>query len=716
MKYTLLWLCTLLVLTAFSQTPSPIVIETKNASLVFTVGKNNRLYQSYLGTRLANTEYAHVWGGAEAYLTAGMENLFEPAIRLVHADGNPSLELTYTSHTANRQGNVTITRIILKDPVYPVQVELQYTAYFNEDVITTCVTIQHHEKKPVRLTHYASAMLHVTADNYWLTQFHGEWAREAQMVDEKLTNGIKNIESKLGTRADYYQTPAFFLSLHSPSTETSGELIAGTLGWTGNFQFTFEVDQRNQLRVRPGINPYASDYLLKPGELFTTPDFIFTYSNQGKGQASRNLHSWARNYGVLDGNGPRFTLLNNWEATYFNFNEDKLVDLFDGAKQLGVDLFLLDDGWFGNAFPRDNDKAGLGDWQENKTKLPHGIGHLVSEANKKGIKFGFWLEPEMVNPKSELYQKHPDWILRLPNRAENLSRNQLVLDLINPDVQNFVFSIVDSLLIKNPGIAYIKWDCNRPMSNTYSPYLKENQSHLFIEYTRSFYKVLERIRAKYPHLPMMLCSGGGGRTDYGALKYFTECWPSDNTDALERVFIQWGYSYFFPANTIAAHITSMGKGQSLKFRTDVAMWAKLGYDIRVNEMTPAELQFSQEAVKNYRRLSEVIWYGDLYRLVSPYEENRAVIMYVNNQKNKAVLFNYNLTTRRKDLFTKVLLQGLDPAKNYRLRETNLFPGTQSANPDNEKVFTGKYLMTIGLNLTPGRVLPLTSTIFELTAE
>lgn len=716
MKYTLLWLCTLLVLTAFSQTPSPIVIETKNASLVFTVGKNNRLYQSYLGTRLANTEYAHVWGGPEAYLTAGMENLFEPAIRLVHADGNPSLELTYTSHTANRQGNVTITRIILKDPVYPVQVELQYTAYFNEDVITTCVTIQHHEKKPVRLTHYASAMLHVTADNYWLTQFHGEWAREAQMVDEKLTNGIKNIESKLGTRADYYQTPAFFLSLHSPSTETSGELIAGTLGWTGNFQFTFEVDQRNQLRVRPGINPYASDYLLKPGELFTTPDFIFTYSNQGKGQASRNLHSWARNYGVLDGNGPRFTLLNNWEATYFNFNEDKLVDLFDGAKQLGVDLFLLDDGWFGNAFPRDNDKAGLGDWQENKTKLPHGIGHLVSEANKKGIKFGIWLEPEMVNPKSELYQKHPDWILRLPNRAENLSRNQLVLDLINPDVQNFVFSIVDSLLIKNPGIAYIKWDCNRPMSNTYSPYLKENQSHLFIEYTRSFYKVLERIRAKYPHLPMMLCSGGGGRTDYGALKYFTECWPSDNTDALERVFIQWGYSYFFPANTIAAHITSMGKGQSLKFRTDVAMWAKLGYDIRVNEMTPAELQFSQEAVKNYRRLSEVIWYGDLYRLVSPYEENRAVIMYVNNQKNKAVLFNYNLTTRRKDLFTKVLLQGLDPAKNYRLRETNLFPGTQSANPDNEKVFTGKYLMTIGLNLTPGRVLPLTSTIFELTAE
>lgn len=714
MKYSLLLLLNLFFLAAQSQ--SPIIIQTKNTSLVFTIGSNHRVYQSYLGTRLANTDYEKLSGGREAYLTAGMDNLFEPAIRMVHADGNPSLELTYASQTTTQKDNVSITRIVLKDSVYPVEVVLQYTAYFNEDVITASATIQHHEKKPVRLTHYASTMLHFNADAYWLTQFHGEWAREVKMTEEKLTNGIKNIESKLGTRADFYQSPMFLLSLNERATETSGDLIAGTLAWTGNFQFTFEVDQRNQLRMRSGINPYASDYTLKPGELFTTPEFIFTYSNQGKGQASRNLHRWARNYAVLDGKGPRLTLLNNWEATYFNFNEEKLIDLFDGAKQLGVDLFLLDDGWFGNAFPRDNDKAGLGDWQENKNKLPNGIGHLVKEADKKGIKFGIWLEPEMVNPKSELYQKHPDWILRLPNRAENLARNQLMLDLTNPAVQNFVFGIVDSMLIKNPGIAYIKWDCNRPMTNAYSPYLKENQSHLYIEYTRSFYKVLDRIRAKYPHLPIMLCSGGGGRTDYGALKYFTEFWPSDNTDGLERVFIQWGYSNFFPANTIAAHVTSMGKGQSLKFRTDVAMSAKLGYDIRVNEFTPQELQFSQEAVKNYKRLSDVIWLGDLYRLISPYEENRAVLMYVNENKSKAVLFNYILNIRRQDLFTKVQLQGLDPKKNYRFKETNLFPGSKPNNPDNDKVFTGEYLMTVGLNLTPGRVTSLSSNIFEITEE
>lgn len=717
LKYLLLLIPNFFWLAVLSQSRAPINLQTKNTSLVLTVGSNNRLYQSYLGPRLASpADIEKLPGGREAYLTAGMENQFEPAIRLVHEDGNPSLELKYVSHTTQQDSTVAITRIVLKDSVYPVEVVLQYKVYFNEDVITCSATIQHHEKKPVRLTQYASTMLHFSADNYWLTQFHGDWAREVNMVEEKLTNGIKSIESKLGTRANFYQTPAFFLSLNNPATETSGELIAGTLAWTGNFQFTFEIDQRNQLRVRPGINPFASDYTLQPGEVFTTPEFIFTYSNQGKGQASRNLHRWARNYAVLDGKGPRLTLLNNWEATYFNFNEEKLIELFDGAKQLGVDLFLLDDGWFGNAFPRNDDKAGLGDWQENKSKLPNGIGRLVQEAEKKGIKFGIWLEPEMVNPKSELYQKHPDWILRLPNRPENLARNQLVLDLTNPKVQDFVFSIVDEMLTKNPGVAFIKWDCNRSMTNAYSAYLKEKQSHLFIEYTRCLYKVLDRIRAKYPHLPIMLCSGGGGRTDYGGLKYFTEFWPSDNTDGLERIFIQWGYSYFFPANTIAAHITSMGKGQSLKFRTDVAMSGKLGYDIRVNEFTPQELQFSQEAVKNYKRLSDIIWFGDLYRIISPYEENRSVVMYVNENKSKAILFNYILNVRRKDIFTRVQLQGLDPQKKYRIKEINLFPGTNATNPDNDKVFTGDYLMTIGFNLTPGRVTSLSSNVFEITAE
>ncbi|MFL9484002.1 alpha-galactosidase [Chitinophagaceae bacterium LWZ2-11] len=699
----------------YSQNNKPIIIEAKNTAIVYAIGANGRIYQNYLGKKLASPdEYLLLKTGKEAYPGAGMDNLFESAVRIVHTDGNPSLELKYVNSTTQDANDVTVTNINLKDPVYPVEVTLHIAAYHDEDIFKTWVDIKHHEKSAVTLTNYASSFLHFDADTYWLSQFHGDWAKETHMEENKLTSGIKIIDSKLGARSNMYQSPFFFLSLNKQSKENEGELIAGTLAWTGNFQFMFELDQRNGLNVSSGINPYASEYKLDADKTFTTPEFIFTYSNKGKGQASRNLHKWARNYAVLDGNKPRLTLLNNWETTSMNFNQQQLVELFDGAKQLGVDLFLLDDGWFGNKYHRDNDKAGLGDWQEDKRKLPDGISYLVKEADKKGIKFGIWLEPEMVNPKSELYEKHPDWILKLPNRDENYARNQLVLDLVNPAVQDFVYNLIDSMFIKNPGLAYIKWDCNRPMTNTYSPYLKDKQSNLFIDYTKSLYKILTRFRAKYPHVPMMLCSGGGGRTDYEGLKYFTEFWPSDNTDPLERVYIQWGYSYFFPANTISAHITSWNKQASLKFKTDVAMSGKLGYDIKVNSFTPEELQFSNQAVAAYKSFSNIVWFGDLYRIISPYDENRCVTMYVDEHASKAILFNYMLTPRYKEMFDKVKLQGLDAKKKYRLQEINLFPGTKSANPDNGKIFSGDYLMTVGLNLAVGKVTPMTSNVYEIS--
>ncbi|MFT3827187.1 MAG: alpha-galactosidase [Chitinophagaceae bacterium] len=701
-------------ITATAQNNNPVVIATAHTTLVYGTGSNQHLYQLYFGEKQTDTSvYLRMKGGREAYLTAGTDNQFEPAIRMVHNDGNPSLELQYVSHTTTRvNNNISNTDIVLKDPVYPVEVTLHFITYYQEDIIKTWTEIKHREKKAVQLTHFASSLLHADAANYWLTQFHGDWAKEVNMQESQLTSGIKIIDSKLGSRANFYQSPFFFLALNKPATETSGQVIAGTLAWTGNFRFLFETDNHDALRVISGINPYASEYYLEPNESFNTPAFIFTYSAEGKGTASRNLHRWARNYAVMDGTQPRLTLLNNWEATHTAFDEPKLVELFDGAAKLGLDMFLLDDGWFGNKYPRDNDKAGLGDWQEDKRKLPNGLGYLVKEAEKKGIKFGIWLEPEMVNPKSELYEKHPEWILKLPNRPESYGRNQLVLDLTNPAVQDFVFNLVNDMMVKDPGIAYIKWDCNRAMTNQYSPYLKDKQSHLFIEYTRGFYKVMERLRAKYPHLPIMLCSGGGGRTDYGALKYFTEFWPSDNTDGLERVFIQWGYSNFFPANTIAAHVTSWGK-QSLKFRTDVAMMDKMGYDIKVNSFTEQELQFSKQAIATYKNIRDIIWLGDLYRLISPYDENRAVLMYVDTAKNKAILFNYILNMRYKEKFAPVLLQGLDPKKKYRVKEINLYPGTTSANPAHDKVFTGEYLMTVGLELAAGKIAPATSNVFEI---
>jgi alpha-galactosidase len=500
--------------------------------------------------------------------------------------------------------------------------------------------------------------------------------------------------------------------MNKKSDENSGELIAGTLGWSGNFQFLFEMDEKNSLRVISGINPFASEYILQPGKPFITPSFIFTWSDNGKGQASRNLHKWAANYGILDGNKPRLTLLNNWETTFFDFDENKLTGLFDDTKTMGLDLFLLDDGWFANKYPRNDDRAGLGDWQENKSKLPNGIGFLTKEAEKRNVVFGIWVEPEMVNPKSELYETHPTWILKLPNRPENYYRNQLMLDLTNPEVQEFVFQVVNGLLTRYPGIGFFKWDCNRLMTNAYSPYLKNQQSQLYVDYVLGLYKVLDRLRLKYPHIPMMLCSGGGGRVDYGALRYFTEFWASDDTDPVERVYIQWGYSNFYPAIAVCNHVTSWGK-QSLKFRTDVAMMGKLGYDLQVKGLTEKELVYSQQAIGNYKRLSDVIWHGDLYRMISPYEENRAVLMYVNPDKSKAVLFSYNLNSRFRESFNKVCLQGLDAGRRYSVKEINLFPGIPNLIPPEGITCTGEFLMKVGLNVSSDQAL--TSSVLEITA-
>ena len=417
-------------------------------------------------------------------------------------------------------------------------------------------------------------------------------------------------------------------------------------------------------------------------------------------ELARNLHDWARNFQVLDGNGDRLTLLNNWEATYFDFNEKKIVELFDDAKALGVDLFLLDDGWFANKYPRNNDRAGLGDWQENVKKLPHGDGYLVKEASKKDIKFVIWIEPEMVNPKSELYENHPDWVIRQPERPEVYFRNQLVLDLSNPEVQDFVFNIVDKLFVENPELAFIKWDCNAVIFNARSDYLGKNkipQTHLYIEYVKGLYKALERIRAKYPKIPMMLCSGGGGRVDYEMLKYFTEFWPSDNTDPLERIFMQWNYSYFFPSVATDCHVTNWSD-ESVKYKVDVASMGKLGFDIVAHELDDTEMQFCKQAIQNYDSFKEVVWRGDLYRLVNPFENDMASLMFVTPDKNRAIVFNYVVNTRVKNIATEpITLSGLDEDKQYTVKEINLWPGSISKNNGNQ-TFSGDLLMNVGINI------------------
>ena len=702
-------------------------VSTNNTDLVLKVSPKGRLYQVYFGDKLKNAaDYDNLtWNtyaasdgavstrGHEVYAGSGNEDYFEPAVAITHADGNMTTYLYYKGVETKAIDGGTETIITLQDNKYPDTVKLHYAAYDKENVIKAWTEISHNEKNPVTLWRYSSTMLYFDASKYFLTSYHSDWAKEGQPETVQLTAGKKIIDTKLGTRAAMHTEPFFELGLNEPAKENEGNVVLGTIGWTGNFRFTFEVDNVGGLRVIPAINPYASDYKLRAGETFTTPEFIFTTSSTGVGQASRNLHDWARRYQVNMGMGDRLSLLNNWENTGFDFDQKSLAELMKDAKDLGVDMFLLDDGWFANKYPRKDDHAGLGDWDVTHSKLPEGIPGLVRDAKAAGVKFGIWVEPEMVNPKSELFEKHTDWVIQQPNRETYYYRNQLVLDISNPKVQDYVFGVVDRIMTENPDVAYFKWDCNSPITNIYSPYHKANQGNTYIDHVRGVYNVMSRIKAKYPNLPMMLCSGGGGRMDYEALKYFTEFWCSDDTDPYERLYIQWSLSKFFPAKTMGSHVTNWNKKTSVKFRTDVCSSCKLGFDIDLKPLKGTDdYTFVQQAVKNWTRLKPVILDGDQYRLVSPYETDHSALNYVSKDKSHAVLFAYNLHPRYKEpRLLKVRMQGLDPQRQYTVEEINLMPGTQSTFDFNGKRFSGDYLMKVGLDvLTPDEG---TSHVFEL---
>ncbi|HZM05101.1 MAG TPA: alpha-galactosidase, partial [Candidatus Saccharimonadales bacterium] len=474
--------------------PKILRVSTGHSALTLRVGRDGRVYQLRYGMASSNAPSSRRSPARETefYPPYGDGYVLDPAVQATHVDGNTSTDLIYVNHETTRvDDNVTLTRVELRDRYYPFFVNLYFKAYANEDVIEEWTDFRHDEEGTVTLYRFASSASLVKAREYWVTQFHGDWAREAEMSEERLTPGIKVLDSKIGVRASKFRIPSFILALNGPAQETNGEVFGGSLEWSGSYELAFEVDSTNRLHVLSGINPFASEYHLAHGRTFTTPAMLWTWSGHGKGQVSRNFHRWARRYGIRDGAKPRPVLLNNWEATQFDFDENKLVSLFDGAKELGFELFLLDDGWFGNKYPRNGDAAGLGDWQANTNKLPHGLSYLTEQAARRGLRFGIWLEPEMVNPRSELYEKHPDWVIGQPHREPELSRHQLDLDLSNPQVKEFAWKVIDGTLGDNPGISYVKWDANRYVTQPGSTWLKPGeQSHLLIDYNFALYDIM----------------------------------------------------------------------------------------------------------------------------------------------------------------------------------------------------------------------------------
>jgi alpha-galactosidase len=678
-----------LICAALSLPAQTISIETEHFTVDFQVGNDGRLYQHAIGApnvgiKLLRTD--------EAYPQAGDGYVWEPALQVVHADGNTSTTLSFQSVTqTNETTGIKLTRIQLRDPAYPFEVSLCFRTYHDEDVIEQWAEIRHQEPGPVTLERMASTSLLLAPTNIYLTHFFGDWAKEMlSPITEPITPGTKVLDSKLGVRADQFRNPSFILSLDGPPTENNGRVLAGSLEWSGSFECAFD-DNGENIHALCGVNPFASAYHLNPDETFTTPKMIWVWSTNGLGEMSRKLHRWARDHGMRDGHKIRDVLLNNWEATGFDFDFNRIVGLYGPAKELGVELFLLDDGWFGNKYPRVNDHAGLGDWQPNHSRLPDGLAPLAAEAVKRNLRFGIWMEPEMVNPKSELFEQHPDWVIHQPKRELELQRNQLVLDLTRPEVQEFEWDSISNIL-SVPGITYAKWDCNRYLTQPGSSYLApDRQSHLWIDYVNALYALMNKTAVTFPGTELMLCSGGGGRVDYGALKYFDEFWPSDNTDPTLRVPMQWDYSYFFPPMAIASHVTHWGN-RPMHFACCVAMSARFGMDLDLNKLSAQDKAICAGAINAYKQIREVTAFGDLYRLENPHDNYRGAINFVSPDHARAVIFAFQLKDGAQ---SPVHPQGLDPVKNYTVHELNPAPG-RAAMPQEGKTFTGEELMRDGI--------------------
>lgn len=710
---------------------APIAIETDRVSLVVDGAAGEPLNLCYFGEKLGSTaEFEYEWHikipdtddehGRELYPAYGGRFFLNPALKLTHADGVLTTELVYVSHDVKPiDANRTETVMHLRDKLYDARVDLHFVAYKAENVITQWATFSHGEKGDVLVENMASSYITLKASDYYLTHFHGTWAREMQLSEELLTPGVKVVESKKGVRNSQSDNSAFLLSLDAPAQEYSGELYAGALAWTGNYKMQFEVDEAGLLHIIGGINPFASAISVAAGEEFATPAMVLTYSNCGRSGITHNLHDWTRRYNLAHGDQVRPVVLNSWEGAYFDFDEQTITGMIDDAAAFGVEIFVLDDGWFGNKFPRNGDNAGLGDWQVNRKKLPHGIGYLADYAVSKGMKFGLWIEPEMVNPRSELAQKHPEWIVQSGRRDLLPIRNQNLLDLTNPQVQDFVFETFDNVLKMSDNISYIKWDANRHVDNVGSTYLADDeQSRFWYDYMQGLYSVYERIRAKYPDVMIQLCSSGGGRLDYGALKYHDEFWASDNTNALDRLYIQYGTNLFFPAMATAAHVSTSPNHQTgmvlpLKFRFEVAMMGRLGMELQPSQLVGEEREFAAKAIELYKQLRPVIHLGDLYRLDSPYDGNGyCADMYVTKNRSEAVVFAFSTIYHNRTQSYKLKLHGLDPDKQYLLREVDTISGSHFAGDG--KVYSGEFLMKAGLLLPIGGAY--SSMLFHLVEQ
>ena len=689
-----------------------VSIETPNTMLLLHAREGQDLRMAYYGPRVTSLQELRDAGAdlnASALPAFGTVDMVQlPALQVLHADGDLNLELKVEDYEVKTEPASKTHIFTMQDKLQPVRVKVFYKAYNRVDIIETWTEIENAEKKAITLKRYDSGHLVLRQGEVWITHMHGNWAAETEPTSEPLTGGMKTIRNTDGTRNAHLDAPEVMVSLDGRPQENSGRVIGAALCWSGNFELRFNTISHKEHHFYAGIDPQSSEYILDPKQKFETPHLALTFSGEGLSGASRNFHRWARTEGMMHrGMKTGDILLNSWEGLYFDIDEARMIAMMDDISKFGGELFVMDDGWFGDKYPRKDDTSSLGDWVVDKNKLPNGLGALTKAARERGIKFGIWIEPEMVNTKSELYERHPEWVLQTKGRELKLGRGgtQLVLDMTNPQVQDFVFKIVDDLLTQNPEIAYIKWDANASIQNFGSLYLpKDRQQNLYVDYHLGLLKTLQRIRAKYPDIVIQDCASGGGRANYGLLPYFDEFWTSDNTDALQRVFIQWGTSMFFPANAMACHINHCpywntgGRVIPIKFRCDVAMSGRLGIELQPKDMTDEERQQTSTCMADYKQLRPVVQTGNIYRLISPYDRKGvSSLMYVDDACRQGVLFVYKIDNYYDQPLPRIRLAGLNPDATYTLTEKNVRVGQNPCSLSGKR-FTGRFLMEVGLEV------------------
>ena len=708
----------------YSEQEKVVTLHTASTTYQMKIDKYQRLLHLYYGVRIDDMDLSYylqysdrAFSGniAEArynrtysldvlpqeFPTYGMSDFRIPAIVVQYEDGSYALDLVYHSHKIYpgkylldglphayeaRDEVVDSLEIVLIDPVTKLEVTLLYSTFEKADVITRAVKVTNNGSQKVSLQKVMSASLDTVNREYDLIHFHGRHNMERQFERVRLSHQTAQFGSRRGTSS--HQHNPFFILAEKETTESAGACFGMMLVYSGDFQATTELSQFETVRTQLGLGSEGFNYVLEASETFTAPEVLLSYSSKGLTTLTHQFHHLIRHH-IVRGKYQykrRPILVNNWEATYFDFDENKLLALADEAVDLGIEMLVMDDGWFGK---RDNDQTSLGDWFVNQEKLPNGLNHLVTQIHDKGLKFGIWFEPEMISEKSDLFKQHPEWHIHVPNRESVTSRHQYVLDLTRSDVRAYLYQVVSDILKKAP-INYVKWDMNRSITNNYSLKLSpEEQGKFNYLYVKGLYELLERLTTDFPDVLFESCSGGGGRFDAGMLYYTPQIWTSDNTDAIERLTIQHGTSFGYPLSTQGAHVSAVpnhqtGRVTPLDTRAVVAYSGIFGYELDLTKLSIDEKEKIKEQTAFVKQHYDLLTNGTYYRLISPETQAGYVIwQLVSEERDESLLFIVKNKAQANTPFKMVRLNGLLEDNEYQV-ETY------------EKIITGRALMTQGL--------------------